>query len=40
MEIKNKFGQIGEFFKWILWGIFAIIIIIGLGYLLNKLGVV
>jgi len=36
----NKKAQTSEFFKWILWGIFAIIIILALGYLIKNLGII
>jgi hypothetical protein len=35
---NNKRGQMNEPFKWILWAIFAIIAILGLGYIIIKLG--
>ena len=38
-KFTNKKGQMGDFFKWLLWIIFAIIAILGLGYLIKQLGI-
>ena len=38
-KTKDKKGQMNDFFKWILWAIFAIIILLGLYYLFKKIGV-
>jgi hypothetical protein len=37
--INNKKGEMSDLFKWLLWAIFAVIIILALYYLFKKVGV-